>query len=408
MTDCARYNFSDVPLTHHKVLDGFILSSELDLLHIRLTELEGVVDKFVIVESSRTFTNRVKPLWWRDYGRHEDRFARFLPSIMHIVIPADEVQRHFDGELKPSAGIKSISGGGKWRVEAAHRRAIMFGFERASVLYKDVLLVGDVDEIPRRSTVNVFKYCQGYPEEIVLELDTFIAGFHTRSTVVPKRNSAARTFYNTSRSGIHEKKDWVAHHSRSTDYLFSSAGWHCTSCFGSLDLFTWKQLSYSHADRGVVDKAMLKSRICRGVDMYGFIPESFTWSSLFWRIALDMDVSSREVHSTLTLPKLVQHDPTLYSYLLNGCDVERKEYDLFLQSWIRNGRPTVSFTKEVKMTKVIEPPFCFFELIPEFDRVNNDEVLAGRCVHFVHRHTYWSRKNKVDFSLNNSLKLKNK
>ena len=219
-TECKTYGFETTKqIKQQRIFDGFILSTELDLLHLRLTELDGLITKFILVEATRTFTNLKKPLWWRDYGRYQSRFAKFLPYIVHIIIPEEEIQHIF--ENKNQYFKTNIGGGGKWRVEALHRRSIMKGFYVANVKDGDVLLASDVDEIPRRNTLQVLSHCTNYPSQIVFELKTYIGGFHIHSTLPPKRNSAAR-IYNSSDSVT----DWVAHHSRHPKaVLFSDAGW---------------------------------------------------------------------------------------------------------------------------------------------------------------------------------------
>ena len=47
-----------------RVLDAVLMSSELDLLEIRLHELSGVVDRFFIVESNATFTGLPKETYF--------------------------------------------------------------------------------------------------------------------------------------------------------------------------------------------------------------------------------------------------------------------------------------------------------------------------------------------------------
>ena len=57
-----------------KVIDCFPFFNELDLLEIRLNELRGVVDAFVITESPQTFTGMKKSFFFKD---NEDRFKEF-------------------------------------------------------------------------------------------------------------------------------------------------------------------------------------------------------------------------------------------------------------------------------------------------------------------------------------------
>ena len=57
------------------IYDCFCFFNELDLLKIRLEELKNVVDKFVLVESTRTFAGRTKPLYFQEYRHEFDEYA---------------------------------------------------------------------------------------------------------------------------------------------------------------------------------------------------------------------------------------------------------------------------------------------------------------------------------------------
>jgi beta-1,4-mannosyl-glycoprotein beta-1,4-N-acetylglucosaminyltransferase len=107
------------------IFDCFTFFNELDILELRLKELDAVVDYFVIGEATRTFSNEPKPLHFTD---NQQRFARFLPKIIHVVI--DDLP----------------AGGDAWDREAFQRNALERGLERAGP--EDVIMVSDVDEIP--------------------------------------------------------------------------------------------------------------------------------------------------------------------------------------------------------------------------------------------------------------------
>lgn len=62
------------------VLDAVLMSSELDLLEIRMSELDDVVDRFLIVESNATFTGLPKETYFADARR---RFERFNSKIVY-------------------------------------------------------------------------------------------------------------------------------------------------------------------------------------------------------------------------------------------------------------------------------------------------------------------------------------
>jgi len=66
-----------------RIFDCFAFFNELDLLEIRLNELDPVVDKFILVESTRTFQKQFKPLY---FNENKERFKKFLPKIEHVIV----------------------------------------------------------------------------------------------------------------------------------------------------------------------------------------------------------------------------------------------------------------------------------------------------------------------------------
>lgn len=107
------------------IYDCFTFFNELDILELRLEELDGCVDHFVIAEATRTFSNGPKPLHFAD---NKSRFARFLPKIIHVVI--DDLPDEGDA----------------WDREAFQRNALSRGLENAAP--DDIIMISDVDEIP--------------------------------------------------------------------------------------------------------------------------------------------------------------------------------------------------------------------------------------------------------------------
>jgi beta-1,4-mannosyl-glycoprotein beta-1,4-N-acetylglucosaminyltransferase len=65
------------------IWDAFLFFDELDTLEIRLHELSPVVDRFVLLESTRTFSNAEKPLV---FAENKGRFKEFLPKIHHAIV----------------------------------------------------------------------------------------------------------------------------------------------------------------------------------------------------------------------------------------------------------------------------------------------------------------------------------
>ena len=138
------------------VYDCFIFYNELDLLEIRLNELNNVVDKFVLVEASRTFQNNTKPFFFED---NKERFAKFLDKIIHIKI------------TKYPFFIPIINPFSPWKLEFFQRDSILKGLVNCNL--DDVVLISDVDEIPN-SIVLKQSLDKGISKIYGLKMDMFM------------------------------------------------------------------------------------------------------------------------------------------------------------------------------------------------------------------------------------------
>lgn len=107
-----------------RLFDCFLFFNELDLLEIRLNEMDPVVDVFVIAEATHTFTGKPKPLYFEE---NEGRFARFRDKIRHVVIRDDTPEME------------------SWARERFQRDALRGGLHDARP--DDLVLLSDVDEI---------------------------------------------------------------------------------------------------------------------------------------------------------------------------------------------------------------------------------------------------------------------
>ena len=112
------------------IYDCFTFFNELELLELRLHELAGIVDKFVLVEATQTHTNQPKPL---HYQENRARFSAFHDKIIHVTV--DDLPQSSD----------------PWILENFQRNAIARGLTNCRP--DDFVLVSDLDEIPRASTV---------------------------------------------------------------------------------------------------------------------------------------------------------------------------------------------------------------------------------------------------------------
>lgn len=118
------------------VYDCFIFFNELDLLEIRLNELNDVVDKFVLIEANKTFQNNHKPYYFEE---NKERFSAFLDKIIHIKLD------------KYPLFIPIINPFTPWKLEFFQRNSVVKGLVNCKP--DDIVLISDVDEIPKASVL---------------------------------------------------------------------------------------------------------------------------------------------------------------------------------------------------------------------------------------------------------------
>ena len=111
------------------IYDCFMFFNEDDILDIRLHELYDKVDWFVLAEQSYTHSGKEKPLFWRSFLIHDERFADVRDKVINLEIKS-----------KPKKYR------GSWDLENYHRNCIQRGIKQAND--EDIVLISDCDEIP--------------------------------------------------------------------------------------------------------------------------------------------------------------------------------------------------------------------------------------------------------------------
>ncbi|CAG2115453.1 unnamed protein product [Medioppia subpectinata] len=179
----------------------------------------------------------------------------------------------------------------------------------------DIIICSDVDEIPSEETVQLLRDCTGFSNNMHLQLNMYLYSFEY--------------FYSTDDS-------WRAHisiydnnfhyrHGRLSDHLLADAGWHCSFCFRNISDFIFKMTSYSHNDRVMDEKLLLKEeiqkKICNGEDVYDMYPEVYSFRELVLKFG-----AIPKSKTMTNLPKHLMRNPTKFAFLLpNGC--VREDYN---------------------------------------------------------------------------------
>jgi beta-1,4-mannosyl-glycoprotein beta-1,4-N-acetylglucosaminyltransferase len=237
------------------IYDCFIFFNELDLLEIRLNELNDVVDKFVIVECTESFSKNNKPLY---YNENKNKFSEFHDKIIHIIVD--------DAPKKLSTKTESEN---RWAVEHFQRNCIERGLTEC--LPNDVILVSDVDEIPRPESITMVT------ETLQKENDDRIISFKQRffyyflNGLCVQGSKAAPWFGTTAclyKGFIGAEKMRMT--KGSTRFQMLESGWHF-SYLGGADSIAHKIESFSHSEfdnDNIKNRARINDRMRKGLDLF--------------------------------------------------------------------------------------------------------------------------------------------
>ncbi len=119
------------------IYDCFTLFHELDILEIRLHELNDIVDKFVICEAKYTHSGQPKELFFQ---KNKKRFEKFLPKIIHLVCNKFPNMTYAPGDKKKS------------RLNENYQRDYL-KHGLTDCKSTDIIIISDLDEIPRKTTI---------------------------------------------------------------------------------------------------------------------------------------------------------------------------------------------------------------------------------------------------------------
>ncbi|SMR48122.1 unnamed protein product [Zymoseptoria tritici ST99CH_1A5] len=262
---CRSHGFKLYKNRSRKVYDLTLFATELDWLEIRLQSLAPYVDYFVVVESDTTFTGKPKPLYLQEnWSRFKDFHHKIIHKVVHDPIASTRIWDHEDwfrnsllNEVLP--GLQGT---------------------RAEISYGDALVVGDMDEIVRPGVMMLLRHCN-FPARLVLHTDFFYYSFQWRHRG-PQWAHPDATIYqgaltippNDLRQGL-LGPGWLlaAAFRRWWDRgALYNAGWHCSSCFATVDEMRKKMHGFSHQGWNTGynrDAGVMMDRVRNGKDLFG-------------------------------------------------------------------------------------------------------------------------------------------
>jgi len=131
-----------------------MFNNEFALLDYRLRLLDLVVDHFVVIEAAWTHTGQPKPAY---FAENASRWAHYSGKIRHVVV--DDMPE----DASP------------WALERYQRSGVKRGLE--GVGPTDIVMVGDVDEVPDPDVVRAMKATLRQPARLVMRHFVFAANF---------------------------------------------------------------------------------------------------------------------------------------------------------------------------------------------------------------------------------------
>jgi beta-1,4-mannosyl-glycoprotein beta-1,4-N-acetylglucosaminyltransferase len=248
------------------VYDCFPFRNELDLLDLRLHELDKVVDTFVLVEATRTFTGIPKPLY---YDENKERFAEFSHKIIHIIVDDMPMTRTELANSLSGDDMRWIASkyqeGEHWIRDRYQRNQIMQGLVVASP--DDIIVISDADEIVRSSILENIEdtICDG-SNAVHQYLNSYY--LNVTCTNMPWWGSKI----------IRKKFIWtpceVRFHTPPCRFI-EDGGWHY-NYFGGAENILVKIQSFAHSEFNIPEVANMNSiqdRLNRRVDVLGRLYE---------------------------------------------------------------------------------------------------------------------------------------
>ena len=247
-----RLDIYETRAERRKVYDLFLINTELDWLEIRLNELNEEVDYFVILESDTTFQGNAKPLHFQE---NYSKFEPFHSKIIHCIVD-------FTGSSLPV--------GDTWERERFTRNALFtqaltsLSGEQAPAL-GDVLVIGDIDEIPRLTTLTTLRNC-AFPPRVTLRSHFYYYSFQWLHRGEQWAHPQA-TYFNGFK---HTIKPEDLRTGKPQMELYNAA-WHCSSCMQTMQHMVNKIESFSHKGYNqpyFLDPQRLLQKVRKGEDLF--------------------------------------------------------------------------------------------------------------------------------------------
>lgn len=199
------------------IYDVFNFFNELELLEIRLHELDDYVDRFVLVESTSTFQNNPKKLY---YEENKEQFKQWHHKITHVII--DDSPQTTD----------------TWAVETFQFNAATRGLQ--DLKPNDTVIWCCADEIANKNAVQQNR--GGAPKMLMMTgCSIYMNCWHANMPLwTGGRLVTGKQWIESNNQYDSFRKHWLGHH-------VLDGGWHFCN-LGDVERLKLKFQSYAHKE----------------------------------------------------------------------------------------------------------------------------------------------------------------
>jgi len=194
------------------------------MLQFRLTELDDIVDYFVIVESNKTHTGKEKPLY---FSENKSMFEKWLKKIVLIVV--DDMPERANS----------------WDLIFHQRNCITRGIEKLNPDKCDLIMVSDVDEIPDINTLSKMKHIISKSQNVVYQFEQDLYYYDLDHRFKNKWYKLKILSYQTFTEQTSVQEIRTKHDD--TVRTVRQGGWHL-SYFGDIDFIKTKLQNAAHTE----------------------------------------------------------------------------------------------------------------------------------------------------------------
>ena len=244
------------------IIDAFPFFDEIDLLDLRLNYLNSSVDKFILVEGTKSHQGKSKKLF---FDENKSLFKKYKNKIIHHIVDDYPLIENYD-QFDP------------FTYDYHTRNSIGNALTKITSSSNDILLLSDVDEIPNykffskfRGRISIFKQymlyfhmnlrCEGY------ELDCGDGLWSGTKMLLLKDFTTAQKIRN-----IKSKKyGWWRVDKPKVDFFYNS-GWHFRFLGNQDELykeFKNRAIGYTEKKLNTYNKSDLKNIIENQLELIG-------------------------------------------------------------------------------------------------------------------------------------------